>query len=148
MSLDDASLMPSRRYIGMGSRASHQPIRCPVLGRIRPRTATLLQPPNPEHERRGIHRLGAGFVSELFPRYSIHPDRGRVRRARFGRSDVLRSRRSGPTGRGLVLAGAAGEEDQVLVELEPDAVVAVDSGRGDIGVISVSDQARGALQAL
>ncbi len=35
---------------------------------------------------------------------------------------------SGPTGGSLVLAGAAGELDQVLVEFEPDAVVAVHAG--------------------
>ena len=32
---------------------------------------------------------------------------------------------------GLVLAGAAGEQDQVLVELEPGAVIRVDARRGD-----------------
>ena len=34
---------------------------------------------------------------------------------------------SGATGGHLILAGSAGELDQVLVELEPDAVVAVDA---------------------
>ena len=34
----------------------------------------------------------------------------------------------GAAGRGLVLAGSAGEADEVLVEFEPDAVVAVDAG--------------------
>ena len=37
----------------------------------------------------------------------------------------LREGPLGATGGDLVLAGAAGELDQVLVELEPDAVVAV-----------------------
>ena len=42
------------------------------------------------------------------------------------RADIL-----GAAGGDLVLPGPAGELDQVLVELEPDAVVAVDAGRRD-----------------
>ena len=36
----------------------------------------------------------------------------------------------------LVCAGTTGELDQVLVELEPDAVVAVDAGRRDEALVA------------
>ena len=60
--------------------------------------------------------VDAGLVTPAF---------GRVRDDRAGRRG--HGRRLRTTGGRLFLAGATGELDQVLVELEPDAVVAVDA---------------------
>ena len=46
------------------------------------------------------------------------------------------SSRSGAAGGDLVGPVAAGVEDQVLVQLEPGAVVAVDARRGDVAVVA------------
>src|SRR3972149_3388410 len=48
--------------------------------------------------------------------------------------------------RHLVFPGAPGQADQVLVELEPDRVVAVHSRRGDKGVVPGGDLRRGTRQ--
>ena len=55
----------------------------------------------------------------------VTPASGRIRDDRSARRG--HDRRLRTTGGRLFLAGATGELDQVLVELEPDAVVAVDA---------------------
>ena len=62
--------------------------------------------------------------------------------ARFRPSSLTRA-----PGGDLIRARAAGEQDQVLVQLEPDAVVAVDPTRGDVPLVAGEHALHGVSEA-